>query len=989
MTQYRLPQGGRIDRSKPLSFTFDGKTYQGYEGDSLASALLANGVKLIGRSFKYHRPRGFMSAGIEEANGIVQLEAGPRTEPNVRATAIELYDGLIAYSQNRWPSLRFDVASLNSVFSRLFPAAFYYKTFKWPASFWTRLYEKFIRRVAGLGKSPTEGDPDQYDRIYAHCDILVVGAGPAGLAAALTAGRAGARLILADIQPEMGGDLLQSTYEIDGKSSSLWLQETLAELRTLPNVQLLTDTNVWGYFDHNYLSLHQHLESGPFRSVLWRVRAKKVILATGAIERPLVFADNDRPGSMLAHAGLAYVNRYAIEIGKAVVIMTNNDSAYKVARELVKAGVNVKTLIDLRSTSKTPLEGIEVIRGHAITATKGGHAIRGVTLQPLSEDGKTVQGVERYIACDTILHSGGWNPTVHLYSQARGKLRFDDKIQAFVPDHKDIPGQNLTVIGSANGKFDLGACLHEGFQAGQDAIGGVASSRAPSGQSPIWEDSLGPFWVVPSHKPLGHGAKHFIDFQNDVTAADIALAHREGYRSVEHMKRYTTMGMATDQGKTSNVNAFALMADLRNVAITQVGTTTFRPPYSPVTIGTFGGIEKDDLFDPVRMTPLHRWHEDHGAQFEPVGQWMRAWYYPRGTETFFQAVQREVKQTRESLGIFDASTLGKIDIQGPDAAKFLNLIYTNAWTKLEPGKCRYGFMLGEDGMVMDDGVTSRLGPNHFHMTTTTGNAARVLSWLEEWLQCEWPDLKVYCTSVTEQWAVIALNGPYARTLLQDVISDDLDLSDANFPFMSFRDGELAGIKVRIFRISFTGELSYEINCPPSYALHLWQTFMQAGEKYGITPYGTEAMHVLRAEKGFVIVGQETDGSITPYDLGHDWIISKQKGDFIGKRSLERSGMRGPHRKHLVGLLTENPQDILPEGGQIVKEMKAKPPVEMIGHVTSSYMSPNLNRSIAMALVRNGRDRMGEWVFVPFDGKIVKAQITEPKFFDPKGERVNG
>lgn len=988
MVQHRLPQGGRINRSKPLSFKFDGKNYQGFDGDSLASALLANGIKLIGRSFKYHRPRGLMSAGIEEANGIVQLENGPRTEPNVRATVIPLYEGLEAQSQNRWPSLRYDVGAANSLVSRLFPAGFYYKTFKWPASFWTSLYEKVIRNIAGLGKSPIENDPDRYDKIYAHCDLLIVGAGPAGIAAALAAARSGQRIILAELQSEMGGDLLNADYKIDHKPSARWLADALSELRDSPEVTLLPDTNVWGYFDHNYLTMHQSLTEGPFKSRLWRVRAKKVILATGAIERPLVFADNDRPGAMLAYAGQTYAHRYGVEIGKAIVIVTNNDSAYDVAERLVEAGLSVKALIDLRKNSTRTLNGIEILRGWSVTGVRGTKAVRGVTIRTLMADGKATEGAERYITCDHLLYSGGWNPTLHLFSQARGKLRYDDRIQAFVPASFDIPGQNVSVVGAANGHFDLVDCLREGFKAGEEAAGLTSSGHVPHAEASSWQDPIEEFWAVPSDQPIGHGAKHFVDFQNDVTASDIHLAHREGYRSVEHLKRYTTMGMATDQGKTSNVNALALMAELRGLKIPEVGTTTFRPPYSPVTIGTFGGIEKDDLFDPIRMTPIHRWHEDRGAKFELVGQWHRAWYYPRGAETFHQAVQREVKQTREAIGIFDASTLGKIDIQGPDAAKFLNLIYTNAWTKLEPGRCRYGFMLGEDGMVMDDGVTSRIAENHFHMTTTTGNAARVLSWLEEWLQCEWPDLKVYCTSVSEQWAVIALNGPYARALLEEV-TEGIDLSDAAFPFMSFREGKLAGVDVRIFRISFTGELSYEINCPPSYAMHLWQVLMQAGEKYGITPYGTEAMHVLRAEKGFVIVGQETDGTITPYDLGHDWIISKQKGDFIGRRSLERSGMKGPHRKHLVGLLTENPQDVLPEGAQIVLTPGKKPPIEMIGHVTSSYMSPNVGRSIAMALVKNGRERMGEWVYLPFDGKVLKAKITEPKFYDIEGKRING
>ena len=554
------------------------------------------------------------------------------------------------------------------------------------------------------------------------------------------------------------------------------------------------------------------------------------------------------------------------------------------------------------------------------------------------------------------------------------------------------PGQRNRSTGAARGLFTIADCLSDGHQAGVNAardagLQGEAGASPMVGHEPK-EGPLQPFWIVPSTRPVGRSVKHFLDYQNDATAADVMLAHREGFISVEHLKRYTTMGMATDQGKTSNVNALAIMAGLRGAHVPEVGHTTYRPPYTPVTIGAFAGIDKGDFLDPIRKTALHQWHEQHGAKFETVGQWHRAWYYPRGTETMHLAVNREVKATRTSVGIFDASTLGKIDIQGPDAAWFLNMVYTNAWSKLEPGRCRYGFMLGEDGMVMDDGVTSRIAENHFHMTTTTGGAARVMAWLEDWLQCEWLDRKVHLTSVTEQWAVIAINGPMARKVLAQV-APELALSDADFPFMSFRDAIVADVPARIFRISFTGELSYEINLAPSYAVHVWQALMRAGEEYDITPYGTEAMHVLRAEKGFVIVGQETDGTVTPGDLGMDWIVSKQKPDFLGRRSLARADTRRSDRKHLVGLLTENPNEVLPEGAQIVAELRAKPPMLMIGHVTSSYWSPNCGRSIAMAMVRNGRNRMGETVYLPYEGKIVRATVTEPKFFDLEGARING
>ncbi|MGH6890727.1 MAG: sarcosine oxidase subunit alpha family protein, partial [Dongiaceae bacterium] len=883
----------------------------------------------------------------------------------------------------------------------------YYKTFMWPKSFWMK-YEHFIRRVAGLGKCPTESDPDRYDKLYGHCDALVVGAGPAGLAAALAAGRAGARVILVDEQQEFGGSLLSDRQAtIDGKPAAEWVADALDELRSMPEVTLLSRTVAFGYYDHNIVSLMErvtdHLQpTSPEalkqpRQRLWRVRAKDVILATGAIERPLVYLDNDRPGCMLASAAQVFVNRYGAAPGKRAVVMTNNDGAYQVALDLAEAGVSVAAIVDVRENPEGELvaaartRGIEILAGHAVVRVKGKLAVREVEVMKLTEDGKGVAGDVRHVYCDLVLSSGGWQPTVHLFSQSRGKLKWNQDILAFVPG-KHLPGQNSHPVGAARGAFGLADCLLDGHAAGT-AAATAAGSTQPTGGAPVaaTEPAQGPMremWIVPSTAPVGRDGKHFIDYQNDVTAADLMLAHREGFRSVEHLKRYTTTGMATDQGKTSNVNALAILAELRGVSVPDVGTTTFRPPYTPVTIGAFSGIDKGDFLDPIRKTPLHSWHEQHGAPFETVGQWHRAWYYPKPGESMHDAVNREVKAVRTSVGIVDASTLGKIDIQGPDAAWFLNMVYTNAWSKLEPGRCRYGFMLGEDGMVMDDGVTSRLADNHFHMPTTTGGAPRVMAWLEDWLQCEWLDKKVYLTSVTEQWAVIGISGPMARKLLAEV-APSLALDDESFPHLSFTDGVAAGVKCRIYRITFTGELTYELNMPPSYAMHVWRALMQAGEKYGITPYGTEAMHVLRAERGFVIVGQETDGTTTPQDLGMDWIVSKQKPDFLGKRSLQRSDTKRPDRKHLVGLLTTNPNEVLPEGAQIVAELKDRPPMEMIGHVTSSYYSPNCGRSIAMALVKNGRNRIGETLYLPYDGKVVQAKVAEPKFFDPEGARVNG
>jgi sarcosine oxidase subunit alpha len=999
----RLASGGRIDRSRRVRFSFDGKSYEGFAGDTLASALLANSVQLVGRSFKYHRPRGIVTAGPEEPNALIQLGVGERTEPNTRATQIEIHDGLVSESQNRWPSLAFDTGAVNSLIQRFIPAGFYYKTFMWPAKGWL-FYEKFIRKAAGLGKGATEPDPDRYDKLYAHCDVLVIGAGPTGLAAALAAGRAGARVILVDEQTEVGGSLLSEVARtVGGRSASDWIAGAAHELASFAETRVLTRTTAFAYYDHNSVSLIErvtdHLGPSPrkARQRLWRIRAKKIVLATGSIERPLVYFDNDRPGCMTASAVRTYVNRYGVTPGRRVVLMTNNDTAYRTAIDLANVGVTVVAVVDLRADPQGELakaaraKGIEILSGHAIAKVHGARAVKEVEVMALSGDGKSVAGSVRRISCDIVASSGGWQPTVHLHSQTRSKVKWDEAIHAFVPGDK-IPGQDFVSVGAAHGVFDLAACLSEGHEAGQaaarDSGHHADPGTAPAAEAEAAEQPLRPLWIVPGEKPVGQGGKHFIDYQNDVTAADVMLAHREGYRSVEHLKRYTTMGMATDQGKTSNVNALAIMAGLRGVGIADVGVTTFRPPYTPVTLGAFAGRDKVDFLDPIRKTAIHQWHEDHGAKFEPVGQWLRPWYYTKPGETMHDAVNREVKAARHGVGIMDATTLGKIDVQGPDAAWFLNMIYTNAWSKLEPGKCRYGFMCGEDGMVFDDGVTSRISDNHFHMTTTTGGAARVLAWLEEWHQCEWPEKKVYFTSVTEQWTVIGLTGPSGRKVLEKVLTG-IALDDKSFPFMSFKEGEIAGVPVRVFRISFTGELSFEINVAPSYGLHVWRALMQAGEEFGITPYGTEAMHVLRAEKGFIIVGQDTDGTVTPQDLGMAWIVSKQKPDFIGRRSMLRADTKRPDRKHLVGLLTEDPAETVPDGAQIVEHPTEKPPMIMLGHVTSSYWSSNLDRSIAMALVKNGRNRMGQTLYACWEDKRVKMKVTEPKFYDPEGARLNG
>jgi sarcosine oxidase subunit alpha len=998
---YRTDAGGRIDRARPLDFTFDEQPLTGFAGDTLASALLANGVHLVARSFKYHRPRGILTAGAEEPNALVQVGDGARALPNSRATQVELRHGLAAYSQNNWPSLERDYGVVADYCSRLLPAGFYYKTFKRPKRLW-EWYESQIRRIAGMGRAPAEPDPDIYDKRHVHCDVLVVGGGPAGLAAAQAAGETGARVILADEQSELGGTLLGDTAMIDKAPSVAWVARSTAALAEMEEVRLLPRTTVFGYYDHNYLGaverVADHLPEPPPhtpRERLWKIRARQVVLATGAHERPLVFADNDRPGIMLASAARSYLNRYGVHVGEQVALFTNNDSAYPFALEQIAAGRDIAAIVDLRAepsahpaAQKLDELRVRILRSHGVVGVKGLRRISAIAVKPVTEAGDAVSGAAQTISCDALAVSGGWTPAVHLFSQAQGSLRFDAALGAFVPDEA---AQAVRCTGAVDGSYALGDCLAGGIRAGTEAAAeaglgkaGRAAAAPETGDAPTGAMRFLP--LVPGGGP--ERAKHFVDYQNDVTAADIGLAVQEGYQSVEHAKRYTTAGMGTDQGKTSNLNALAILSQRLDAEIPAIGATTFRPPYTPVTFGALAGRDIGDLYAPVRRTPMQGWHEARGAVFEAVGQWHRPYYYPQPGETKAETLNREVLAVRYAVGILDASTLGKIDIQGPDAVALLDRVYTNGWSTLAVGRCRYGLMCGEDGMVFDDGVTARLGPEHFLMHTTSGNAERVLAWLEEWLQTEWPDLKLRCTSVTDQYATVAIAGPSARRLLS-LLCDDIDLAPEAFPFMAVRDGTVAGIPARVFRVSYTGEISYEVNVPAGYGVALWSAVLTAGEPYGVTPFGTEAMHVLRAEKGFIMVGQETDGTVTPLDLGMNWAVSDQK-DFIGKRSLSRAGMMKPDRKQLVGLLAEDPDHVLPEGAHVVEETRPRPPMRAIGHVTSSYFSPTLSRSIALALLRGGRDRMGQWVELPLEGgRVVKAVVANPAFFDPEGTRLHG
>jgi sarcosine oxidase subunit alpha len=996
---FRAASGGAIDRARVLGFTFNGRRYTGHPGDTLASALVANGVRLVGRSFKYHRPRGIVGSGAEEPNALVQLGQGAATEPNQRATQVPLVDGLVAASQNCWPSVEHDLGAIAGLFGALLPAGFYYKTFMWPESGWPT-YERVIRKAAGLGRAPRLPDPDHYEHRHAQVDVLVVGGGPAGLAAADAAARAGARVLLVDEDLEPGGRLAAERATIDGRSGVDWVRATVAALAARPAVTLLARTTAFGAYDQNLIGLIEHVgdaaASPGARQRLWLVRARQVVLATGALERPLAFAHNDRPGVMLASAAQTYVNRFGALPGRRAVVFTNNDGACVAARDLSAAGIAIAAIVDIRPRPDEALSRVDAagdgaiacLGGRAIVKVSGRRAVQGVEVMRLDPSGAPLRGTSAHIDCDLVLMSGGWAPTVHLFSQMRGRLDYAPPLGAFVP------GDSLAALrcaGAAGGRLALAEALADGAAAGAAAAhaAGHGDGRAPA-TPPVEADGTAlphPVWILPL--PRGRHAKRFVDFQNDVTADDVALAVREGYRSIEHVKRYTTLGMGTDQGKTSNLNGMAAAALALGAAPDAVGTTTFRPPYTPVRFGALAGHHVGHALDPVRTTPIDAWHAGAGAKFINAALWRRPQLYARAGETDQSAVDREARNVRDNVGVVDVSTLGKIDIQGRDAAEFLNRVYVNGWKTLAVGRCRYGVMLREDGFVFDDGTTSRLDDQRYFMTTTTANAGRVMVHLEHLAQVVWPSLDVKLTAVTDHWAALAVAGPRARDVLA-ALQPDFPVDDAALPYMAWREGRLAGLPARVFRISFSGERAYEIYTPSDYGAALWQAVVNAGPAFGLMVYGTEAMGVLRIEKGHFVPGPEADGRTTLDDLGLGRLMSAAK-DCIGKGAAQRPALVAPGRKQLVGLLAVEPRDTIPAGAQLVLDPTRAPPNPMVGHVASMCYSPTLERWIALALVRSGRDRIGETLIAtsPLVGRSTAVTIVSNVFVDPDGRRVHG
>ena len=993
--EFRLNKIGLINRSKKISFKFNGKKYFGYEGDTIASALIANGIHLVGRSFKYHRPRGFFGAGVDEPYAMVQLYRNGETDPNCRATEQELFEGLEAKSVNCFPNVNFDLGAINNFLNIFFPAGFYYKTFMWPKSFWHRIYEPFIRRAAGFGVASINHDKERYEHKYEYCDLLVAGSGPSGLASAYSAAKNGANVILAEDKPRFGGSLLTSEVNIGNQTGKEWAENIIAELKEMPNVKVKNRSQVFGYYDHNMLVMSERVTDHLPKSKkycpkqrLWYIRAKEVIISSGSIERPIVFGNNDTPGVVLASAAKEYLKVYGVLVGKKPIIFTNNDSAYETAIEFKKNGI-WPIVLDSRTNPESEIineaksMGIEIKFSYVVVASKGYKKVKSAEIAKISLDKKDLGKIEN-ISCDCICVSGFWTPTIHLASQSGNKTKFNDKIDAFIPDKSK---QNEVTLGSANGVFNLADTLKTSFEEGYKISKKITNGDKKISAPQVLEKKHtqhDKFWCVPL--PKGKKYKRFLDFQNDVSVADVELALREGYRSIEHVKRYTTLGMATDQGKTSNLNGLQLVSSLENKIVPSVGHTTFRPPYTPITIGAIVGREVGKHSKPTRKSPMHAWHEKNNAIFVDAGIWLRPRYYKRGNEGLFEASKREAANVRKNVGVCDVTTLGKIDVKGPDAAEFLNRVYTNAWLKLPVGKARYGVMLREDGIVMDDGTTTRISENHYHMTTTTAQAANVLSHLEYYLQIIWPELNVNVVSTTEQWAGAAIAGPNSRKLLQKLFPNT-DVSNEGLPFMGFVEGNLFGIHARIFRISFSGELAFEINVESDNGNYMWEKIIDLGKEFLIQPYGTEALSTLRIEMGHV-AGSELDGRTIPYDNGLQGLVSKKK-DFIGKRSLNRKAFTAEDRQKVVGVIPIDKKTSIPEGSHLVKEKDAKLPNKKLGHISASCWSVEYNNPFSLAILKDGKNMIGQKLFAlsPLKNKSIAVEIVSSHYVDPKGERV--
>lgn len=982
----RLASGGHLDRTSPLAFQFDGRTMTGYAGDTLASALLANGQILFGRSFKYHRPRGLLTAGPEEPNALVEMRVDARREPNTKATTVELYEGLVAASQNRWPSLRFDFQSVNSLFSPFLAAGFYYKTFMWPAAFWEKVYEPLIRRSAGLGRAAPSADPDYYEQAFAFCEILVIGSGPSGLAAALAAGRSGARVILCEEDFRFGGRLLAECGEIGELTFSDWVERTVAELSAMPNVRLMRRTSVFGAYDGKTFGAIEHVadhlplpKSHQPRQRLWRIVTRQTVLAAGAIERGIVFAGNDRPGIMMASAMRAYASRFALVPSGPVVIFTNNDEGWRTAAHLRDLGAEIEAIVDTRADISMKIAqlatGVHTILGGKIVATYGGHGLKAIDVQ-------SPAGTQRIVA-GALAMSGGWNPNLGLSCHLGGSPKWDQTNVAFVPS--TLPN-GMSVAGAANGTPGLNGCLSQGYAAGRAAAGNL-KFKTPAVEAFPVEDQV--YSISPCFHVTGSRQKSFVDFQNDVTIEDVKQSVREGFRSVEHLKRYTTLGMATDQGKTSNVNGLAILATLTGQQIPETGITTYRPPYIPVAVGALAGSHRGQNFRPARLTPSHEWAEQQGAVFVQTGPWLRAQYFPRAGESDWLAtVIREVKTVRSAVGFCDVSTLGKIDVHGPDAGTFLDRLYINTFSTLAVGKARYGVMLREDGFVMDDGTTSRLSDDRYFMTTTTANAGRIFQHMKFCHQALWPELDVQFVSSTDEWAQFSVAGPRSRNTLAKLVRDNI--SNEALPYMGVAEVVVCdNVPGRLYRLSFSGELAFEIGVPARYGDALARALMEAGSEYGIAPYGTEALGVMRIEKGH-IAGNEIDGRTTATDLGFSKMMSKKK-DFIGRTLAERPSLIDPQHMSFVGVKPINPKDLLRAGSHLIPKGATIAAANDQGAITSVAFSPSLDHWIGLALLTNGPNRRGEQICAadPLRGADVMVEVCNPCFIDPEGVRLRG